>query len=325
MSTGIEWTDETWNPTTGCTKVSPGCDHCYAEVMYERFNGKGSFATVKMHSQRLGIPVRWRRPRKVFVNSMSDLFHQDVTDFFIAEVFAVMATTPRHTYQILTKRHARMRALLSTSEFRDLVDEALRVRGKDPLEGDGPVVLPNVWLGVSVEDQKWADIRIPALLDTPAAIRWLSCEPLLGQVSLFANAKIDTGTLVDWVVVGGESGHGARPMNPSWARHLRYECATYGIPFLYKQHGAWMPAPWKLDRITGESDDAYKARSEAEGATHGINPLGYVVQMDHKPWSLERGPHAPAPWVGIRKAPSKKVAGRELDGRTWDEYPAVAS
>lgn len=299
MSTGIEWTDETWNPTTGCTKVSPGCDHCYAEVMYERFNGKGSFATVKMHSQRLAIPFHWRRPRKVFVNSMSDLFHKDVTDFFIAEVFAVMALTPRHTYQILTKRHARMRSLLSSRGFFDLVNAALAARHEKPLTGISQVVLPNVWLGVSVENQQWADIRIPALVETPAAIRFLSCEPLLGPVDLWEwldpmNNGFENGLYwqtridLDWVIVGGESGRGARPMHPDWARTLRDQCERSGIPYLFKQYGAHrlgvdLPA------------------DQRERGVEVLHDGDYYVRM------------------------SKHAAGRELDGRTWDQYPAVAS
>lgn len=325
MSTGIEWTDETWNPTTGCTKVSPGCDHCYAEVMYERFNGKGSFSTVKMHSSRLAKPFHWRKPRKVFVNSMSDLFHQDVTDFFIAEVFAVMALTPRHTYQILTKRHSRMRSLLSSTAFPGLVNDALKARMKDPLDRTGPVVLPNVWLGVSVENQQWANTRIPALLDTPAAVRFLSCEPLLGPVDLLG--KPDQGcdemgpaithtpyswqtsdgpteydcehnAGIDWVVVGGESGHGARPMHPDWARSLRDQCVEMQIPFLFKQWGNWAPGDFPtahpdvlLNATTGKG--TYEAHRNQPGNERLIR-------------------------VG------KKAAGRELDGRTWDQYPATA-
>ena len=244
MSTDIEWTDETWNPVTGCTKVSPGCDHCYAERVTERFHGPGSFERVVLHPDRLDKPLRWRKPRKVFVNSMSDLFHEQVPDTFIGLVWQVMAETPQHTYQILTKRHARMRSFLN--------------RWPDPL--------PNVWLGVSVEDQKWADIRIPALLDTPAAVRFLSCEPLLGAVSLTRWLHGGFGVAgpwpdLDWVIVGGESGPGARPMRPDWARSLRDECEAADVPFLFKQ------------------------------------------------------------WGGIRP----KAGGRELDGRTWDEYPEAVS
>jgi protein gp37 len=243
--TGIEWTDATWNPLTGCTKVSPGCDHCYAETLHERFNGPGSFATLTLRPERLDQPLRWRRPRRVFVNSMSDLFHQDVPDDYIARVFAVMCSCAAHTFQVLTKRHGRMRSLLNSGEFQAEVAEHARgvMRQGPSRQQNWPTTwpLPNVWLGVSVEDQHWADIRIPKLLATPAAVRFISAEPLLGEVSLFANSTVDTGTLIDWVIVGGESGPGARPMQPRWARQLRDECVRYGIPFLFKQWGAHVP------------------------------------------------------------------------------------
>jgi protein gp37 len=270
--TGIEWTDATWNPVTGCTKVSPGCDHCYAESMHERFHGKGSFAVVTRSEEKLYRPLKWREPRRVFVNSMSDLFHDDVPDSFIGRVWEVMAKTPQHTYQILTKRPGRMRSLLNRQSLRDY------------LFNYGPWPLPNVWLGVSAEDQKWADIRIPALLDTPAAVRWISAEPLLGPIELGEWLQVQcwccdrasgrpcveepTPLSLDWVVVGGESGPGARPMDPGWARSLRDECASTDVPFLFKQWGA-----------------------------HDVDG----------------------------KRVGKGRAGRELDGRTWDQYPAVTT
>lgn len=293
--TGIEWTDATWNPTTGCTKVSPGCDHCYAKTMYERFNGKDSFETVLLHPDRLDKPLHWRKPRKVFVNSMSDLFHQDVPDEFILDVWKVMARTPQHTFQILTKRHARMRSFTRRLAFAGPTgaERDAGITGRVPYlfsNGDdnwdlGKVrPLDNVWLGVSVENQQWADIRIPALLDTPAAVRWISAEPLLGPVDLLqavnklhalASARFRPGGL-DWVVVGGESGPGARPMDPQWARSLRDECRRAEVPFLFKQWGAFRPP------IDDDESGALMTR------------------------------------VG------KKAAGRELDGRTWDEYPVGA-
>ena len=295
--TGIEWTDATWNPVTGCTKVSPGCDHCYAETMHERFHSKGSFATVTLAPHRLAVPLSWRKPRRVFVNSMSDLFHNDIPDEYVVQIFAVMALAPRHTFQVLTKRHARMRSLLSTDTFRQAVlVEAHREKwglNADLARWEWP--LPNVWLGVSTEDQKWADIRIPALLDTPAAVRWISAEPLLGPIDLGAAALVPyereqggfwrygarTGVhgedktwvpappaQLDWVVVGGESGPGARPMHAEWARSLRDQCRRAGTPFLFKQWGA----------------------HDASGKRVG-----------------------------------KGKAGRQLNGRTHDEYPAAAS
>jgi protein gp37 len=310
--TGIEWTDATWNPVTGCTKVSPGCDHCYAETLAERFRGTpGHYFEdgfdVQLRPDKLDLPLRWRKPRKVFVNSMSDLFHDQVPDEYIASVFAVMAETPQHTYQVLTKRHARMRSLLGSPEFVKMVDGADcglpdLTTARLPEDGwDHSWPLRNVWLGVSVENQQWADIRIPALMQTPAATRFLSCEPLLGPIDLRLTGTTPSllidGTpmawrrAIDWVIVGGESGRGARPMHPDWAQSLRDQCIAAGVPFLFKQWGEWIPNPSHLERIAalrepGRYDD-----------------------------SLE---------VGMYRV-GKKAAGRELDGRTWDQYPAEPS
>lgn len=281
MPTKIEWTDETWNPVTGCTKVSEGCDHCYAETIAHRFAGTKAYPNgfdVTLRPERLDQPLRWKRPRKVFVNSMSDLFHKDVPDDYIARVFAVMALAPQHTFQVLTKRPGRMRSLLSSEQFESAVFLAT--------EGRFPWPLPNVWLGTSVENQKWADVRIPLLLDTPAAIRFLSCEPLLGPIDLFA-WNIDRGTRVDWVIVGGESGPRARPMHPDWARQLRDDCLTAGIPFHFKQWGEWV--------------------TEDQAPEDIILPcLSTYLLGDDEPDFYKVG---------------KKAAGRELDGQTWDEYP----
>lgn len=301
----IEWTDATWNPVTGCTKVSPGCDHCYAETFAERFRGTpGHYFEngfdVQLRPDKLDQPLEWRKPRRIFVNSMSDLFHDQVPDKYIAQVFAIMAAAPQHTFQVLTKRHGRMRSLLSSSAF---------VRRCAPIWP-----LPNVWLGVSVENQQWADIRIPALLDTPAAVRFLSCEPLLGPVDLgLADLCPDCLGLggwpchtdgyhykrpgIDWVIVGGESGRGARPMHPEWARQLRDQCQAVGVPFLFKQWGEWCPI-WNL-----RSPKAI--------------PPGPYVHAEH----LFRTP------LGVFRMQrvGKKNAGRELDGRTWDEFPEVTS
>ncbi|BBZ65791.1 hypothetical protein MINS_12200 [Mycolicibacterium insubricum] len=188
--TAIEWTDATWNPVTGCTKVSPGCDHCYAETIAERFRGGPAYPNgfdITLRPHKLDQPLRWKRPRRIFVNSMSDLFHDSVPDEYIAQVFAVMALAPRHTFQLLTKRHARMRSLVGRGLL-DLVDQTGAKVELWPL--------PNVWLGVSTENQQWADIRIPALLDTPAAVRWISAEPLLGPIDLtdIGNRNALTGT-----------------------------------------------------------------------------------------------------------------------------------
>jgi len=294
--TAIEWATKVWNPTTGCDRVTPGCDHCYALTMAKRLKGMGStkYQTdgdprtsgpgfgLAIHEDTLGIPLGWRKPQRIFVNSMSDLFHADVPDEFIARVWAVMASAPRHTFQVLTKRHGRMRSLLSSEEFR------LAVQRRIPHAGASPYVaaywktwpLPNVWLGVSVEDQKRADLRIPALLDTPAAVRWLSCEPLLGPVDVINGLGDGWLTGIDWIVAGGESGPGSRPMHPDWARSLRDQCQVAGVPFLFKQWGSHRPSA-----------------------------VGSIVRGG------VRFPMVPA---------SKRAAGRVLDGRTWDEYPAAA-
>ena len=287
--TSIEWATDVWNPTTGCDRVSAGCDNCYALTMAKRLKGMGQAKYQRdgdprtsgpgfgltVHDDVLGQPLRWRKPRRVFVNSMSDLFHESVPDEFIVEVFARMWWAPQHTFLVLTKRHGRMRSLVPG------IETDLRERERDLALVDCPTPLtwplPNVLLGVSVETQQWANIRIPALLETPAAVRWLSCEPLLGPLqigdALFGKSYPSTamgrgiggqtmtsGPRVDWVVVGGESGPGARPMHPDWARSLRDQCVAAEMPFFFKQ------------------------------------------------------------WGG----PTPKAGGRRLDDRTWDEYPAGA-
>ena len=195
MSTEIEWTDETWNPVTGCTKVSAGCKNCYAETVANRFWGERKFTDVRCHAERLNAPTRWRKPRRVFVNSMSDLFHEDVPDDFIANVFNRIrwcyAAGRGHTFQILTKRPQRMRDVMRRLRFDGAGTGRVWIAASDDAAGyplgsghRGSTGLPNVWLGVSVEDQASADARIPVLLQTPAAVRFLSCEPLLGPVDI---------------------------------------------------------------------------------------------------------------------------------------------
>ncbi|NAS22454.1 DUF5131 family protein [Herbidospora sp. NEAU-GS84] len=368
----IEWTEATWNPVTGCTKVSAGCDNCYAEGIARRFAGTPAYPNgfgVTLRPERLPLPLRWKRPRRIFVNSMSDLFHDDVPDEFITQVFAVMAQASHHTFQILTKRHARMRAFLNDFcrcgsghvagvHLRSNMSWAGTPHSPTYVPGvDGNAVyfdrswpLPNVWVGVSVEDQKHAELRIPALLETPAAVRFISAEPLLGPIDL-RNLRARNGALIDalggdvktsdgrdvysccpsvldWVIVGGESGRHARPMHPNWARSLRDQCATASASFHFKQWGEWGPAPWSV-RIAEPSggwksaDPAWlaaeKAKAEKRGATHHVSEDGHLYEPDHKTWSLERDSHGDYP--GAVRRWGKKTAGRELDGRTWDEYP----
>ncbi|MBO1438629.1 phage Gp37/Gp68 family protein [Meiothermus sp. CFH 77666] len=211
VGTAIEWTDATWNPTTGCNKVSPGCKHCYAERITERFSQhfpQGFRFT--LHPERLQEPYRWKKPRRVFVNSMSDLFHEQMPISFLLEVFRVMRETPQHTYQVLTKRHKRLLEL-------------------DPLI-DWP---ENVWMGVSVENQKYTS-RVDFLRQTGAKVRFLSCEPLLGPLELHLEG-------IHWVIVGGESGPDHRPVNPTWVRSVRDQCQSAGVPFFFKQWGGRTP------------------------------------------------------------------------------------
>ncbi|MBD0743496.1 phage Gp37/Gp68 family protein [Streptomyces sp. CBMA152] len=349
--TSIEWADKTWSPIIGCDRVSPGCDNCYAITQarirsnnpnptiseafagtVDRIGGRLDWTgKINLLPERLTQPLRWKKPRRIFVNSLSDLFHKDVPAEYIAQVFAVMALTPQHTYQILTKRHARMRSMIGgpcrcghqpgehlRSGMAWAVSKANpnRISGvpdnaEQRVYGRGIWPLPNVWMGVSVEDQKWANIRIPALLQTPAAVRFLSCEPLFGPVDL-KQAVIPMGSErghgltasyvhagdccrrfhgIDWVIVGGESGHGARPMAPQWATSLRDQCAAADVPFFFKQFGEYAPTGYLV--IGGTTKGTLLAGEP-------VDDLGHRVELAR---------------VG------KKAAGRELDGRTHDAFP----
>lgn len=211
-TSSIEWTESTWNPVTGCDKISPGCKYCYAERMAKRLNRMGlpqyknGFDLTLQHSM-LSLPYKWTKPRTIFVNSMSDLFHNDLPIDYIKEVFQVMNNTPQHTYQILTKREKRLE---KTAPFLNWTE--------------------NIWMGVSIENQTFVK-RINNLVTVPAAVRFLSIEPLIGEIS-----EIDL-TDIDWVIVGGESGPNARPINPDWVRFIRDECNKFNVPFFFKQWG----------------------------------------------------------------------------------------
>lgn len=297
----IQWTDATLNTVSGCTRVSTGCERCYIDrtppfrMAHRRFDSPqiGGTTGVILHEDRLGLPLTWRRPRRVFVDSLSDLFHESVPDEHIAKVFAVMAATPQHTYQILTKRPARMRSLLRDEcrcgsghqpgvHFRSAMSWAVSNANPDGVRGpserqvyhDAGWPLPNVWLGVSTETQQWAENRIPLLLETPAATRFISAEPLLGEIRL-DRLKRRSGSLLDalsgdvkaaggeayasapsaldWVIVGGESGPGARPMDSLWAMDLVIQCSARGVPMFVKQLGSvWARENAAADRKGGD-------------------------------------------------------------------------
>ncbi|BCF96581.1 hypothetical protein PPGU19_011500 [Paraburkholderia sp. PGU19] len=373
--TSIEWTDATWNPLRGCSRVSDGCRNCYAEKVAMRFRGEGQpyeglvrmttqgpkwTGEIKLVPAALREPFGWAKPRRVFVNSMSDLFHESVPFEFIASVFAVMSVTTRHTYQVLTKRPARM------LEFFQWVKDGAGCFDDDAISSRLPKDIPwvphhhntrrggydncgpgfpyeNVWLGVSVENQATADERIPLLLQCPAAVRWISAEPLLGPVDLervlwpdlgdhrvdvlrggywneapyllgarsaalgapkggFTNHSDMPGKL-DWVVVGGESGNGARPMNPWWARSLRDQCDAAGVKFLFKQWGEWAEQTPEQQRQLAGSVIMKHLSAWPDGT------------LGHGDFRENGGYGRPLFPVG------KKAAGRLLDGRTHDEFP----
>lgn len=331
QNTKIEWTDATWNPVRGCSRVSDGCRNCYAETIAKRFGGpnqpyEGLLAkggqwngNVSLIQSQLETPFRWRRPRRVFVNSTSDLFHENVPDWFIDRVFAVMLVCPHHQFQILTKRPQRMQLYLADRNIGSRIYQQLDTFLRNvPMTFTWP--LPNVWLGTSIEDQATAEERIPHLLATPAAVRFISAEPLLGPVELqrsrhflrcahghkgTARATYGCNPVLDWVIVGGESGPNARPMHPDWARSLRDQCTAAAAPFFFKQWGEWIPY---------EPD----AQPPFFNSQHGDQIDGHQLPDadDHGPeWDMDGG----ADWIFRRVG--KKKAGRILDGRTWDEYP----
>jgi protein gp37 len=226
--TAIEWTEQTWNPVTGCSKISPGCAHCYAETLSLRWRFSqlpwtpaNARENVLTHPERLAHPLRWRRPRLVFVNSMSDLFHEQVPGEFIERVFAAMNDAGRHTFQVLTKRPERMLGLVPTQPA------------------------PNVWLGVSIENRRYIG-RADVLRATPAAVRFISAEPLLGPLD-----DLDL-TRIDWLICGGESGPRHRTMRPEWAADLRDRCVAEGVAFFFKQDSGARPG--QRGRFTDETE-----------------------------------------------------------------------
>jgi len=308
--TKIEWADRVWNPVTGCTKVSEGCRNCYAELMASRFWKDRKFSDVRIHPERLGQPLDWGKPARIFVNSMSDLFHKDVSFEFIDEVFYIMRVADQHTYIILTKRPEIMLKFIAWQK-------------KNSVKFDWKTAHKNIWLGVSVEDQKTADVRIPLLLQTPAAVRFVSCEPLLGPVDLgdgYTSWLTCNGPLpgsdiccekfevsfdhfhgIDWVIAGGESGKNARPMHPDWVRSIRDQCEDAGVPFFFKQWGEWAPV--------NEIGDGWYC------LTHSFGNM-IRTRIPNKSKIMENA------WDGhLIARVGKKRAGRLLDGREWNEFP----
>jgi protein gp37 len=345
--THIEWADATWNPITGCAVVSPGCTNCYAmrhAARMERMlppERRGDavlpnhYAALTKPSKagpvwtgRVNIapyhiitkPLRWRKPKRIFVNSMGDLFHESILDAWIDLVFAVMALAPQHQFLVLTKRPERMQNYTRNPATPERIAKAgAHMENAKGFDGDitesaiwdAGWPLPNVWKGVSVEDQPRADERIPILLDTPAAVRWISAEPLLGAVdlrvympnALWNNLASWKQPELDWIVAGGESGPGARPCHPDWARSLRDQCAAAGVPFFWKQWGEWAPH-----------------RARPGGDEGGDLRRGYVryLQGDgREPDGHFRKGDGAVARVG------KRAAGRLLDGRTHDAFPKV--
>lgn len=222
LKTGIEWTDKSWNPVTGCNKVSPGCLHCYAETITKRFpNNYPNGFDVCLYPERLDQPLSWKTPSKIFVNSMSDLFHEKIPVSFIQSIFQTIKKTPQHTYQILTKRPERLIKLIPDLEFHK-----------------------NIWIGVSVENQEYV-YRVDLLRQVPAAVRFISCEPLLGELTLNL-------TDINWVIVGGESGHKFRKVNKDWIVSIKNQCQQAKIAFFFKQWGGTTP------KANGNSLDGIK-------------------------------------------------------------------
>jgi protein gp37 len=239
----IQWTDASWNFVTGCTKVSDGCTKCYIErtppfrIGGRRFDkpGIGGTTGIALHEDRLTLPLRWRKPRRIFVNSLADLWHDEVPTNLIAQAFAVMVAAPHHSFQVLTKRHARMRSMLRSESFWLAVSDELGKLWHALPPAPLRYVPEWIWLGVSVESQEWAEPRLSALDDVPAAVRWVSAEPLLGSLKVLPWLL---GGRVGWLVGGGESGPGARPCDPIWLRELRDDCEAAGTAFFCKQLGS---------------------------------------------------------------------------------------
>jgi protein gp37 len=317
-NTSIEWTDATWNPVTGCSPVSAGCQNCWAKRMAKRLAGRCGYPAddpfrVTFHPNRLDEPLRMKKPKRIAVSLMGDFFHDDVPDEWIDDVFSVMVNARHHRYLLLTKRPERMWRYLQGKMWKHLCRTG---------------VPEYIWLGVSVENQKTADERIPWLLKCPAAVRFISTEPLLGPVNFrwkpyqhqasnesyreYLERKgsinhLESLSGIHWVIVGGESGPNARPMHPSWVRTIRDQCQAAGVPFFLKQIGEWVPYPGLPYKHFGEWGIFHKGvfhrvYTPHDGRNRAILPDGDTAMI---------------------RVP-KKAAGRLLDGREWNDMPEVA-
>ncbi len=319
--TKIEWTDEVWNPIAGCSIKSSGCDNCYAMTMAHRLEAMGLpkyqgttrksgnrtiwTGKINFDGNALLNPLLWKKPRRIFVNSMSDLFHENVKDEWIDQVFAVMGLCPQHTFQILTKRPERMRDYINSRKKNIyMAGQWIYAPNNETPMFSWP--FKNVWLGVSVEDQKTADERIPYLFDTPAALRWISAEPLLGTIDLWEwlpDRELDEVGGIDWVVVGGESGPKSRPMHPNWARSLRDQCKAAGVAYFFKQWGEWISV---YDRDNDDPDwrNVPKIKNNNERFINMEGGHGFHGQHVHF----------------IKKA-GKKKAMQMMPGEVIQQYP----
>jgi len=328
----IEWTDEVWNPVTGCSKVSPGCANCYAERMSKRLAGRCGYPIdnpfrVTLHPDKIDDPLKWKKPRRIFVNSMSDLFHEDVPFEFIRAVWVVMVTHRHHTYMVLTKRPKRMLEFFNWMAAQEFKIETYR---------------NNIWLGVSIENQVVANERIPLLLQAPVTVRFISAEPLLGPVNIAkylphdapkaykllskfygpsgfdsTGSQLEISTIrgLDWVIVGGESGSRARLMHPDWVRSLRDQCQTANVPFFFKQWGEF------TEVCRYESWSKYRDHVGGVSRAVGLSKLG-LLNADGSDL-VNGGPEHKVYPISHLERVGKKQAGRILDGRTWDELPEI--
>lgn len=307
---GIEWTQVTWNPTAGCSIVSPGCTNCYAMRMANRIQhnprlpdsaykgvtkpSKGGpvwTGVVNISEPATMKPLGWKKPKFIFVNSMSDVFHESLTAAQIARIWAVMAIASQHSYQVLTKRPQLMLQWLSDPSTPAAVELAMQPIKPGARLTEWP--LSHVWSGTSTEDHTRAKERISTISQVPASIRFLSMEPLLGGIDLRAAVSEEDFRKLNWVIVGGESGPGSRPMHPQWAREIRDVCVKHGVKFFFKQVGSWAWVP----------DDQAKRWVDVSGRVSDQPING---------------------WQGIRYG-SKKSGGRELDGRLWEQMPDFAA